>query len=103
MTWPLDAVRAASDFSVAGLNLKRVVAVTVPQVVPKIYRIPPQHAHTLRLLPVALLMPDKRRFVDALGQDVDGQRRQRDASEPEGAKEPPDDVRRGAGGHGLRQ
>ena len=48
-----------------------------------------------------LLMPDERRFVDALGQDVDSQRRQRDASVPEGAEEPPDDVGRWARGHAM--
>lgn len=100
MTWPSDAVRAASDFSIAGFNLKRIVVVAVPQVVPEISDVPPQHPHPLRLLPVALLMPDEWRFVDALGQDKHAQRRQRDASVPEGAEEPADDVGSGAGGHG---
>ena len=71
----------------------------MPQVVPKVYHIPPQHPHPLRLAPVALLVPDERRFVDALGQDEDAQRRQRDASIPEGAEEPADDVGSWAGGH----
>jgi len=49
---------------------------------------------------VPLLMPDERRLVDALGQDEDAPRRQRDAAEAGGTQEPADDVGRGAGGHG---
>ncbi len=68
--------------------------------VPDVGRVEPHYAHALRLLPVGLLMPDERGFVDALGQDEDAQRWQRDAAETEGSQEPTDDVGRGAGGHG---
>jgi hypothetical protein len=48
---------------------------------------------------VALLMPDERRFVDALGQDEDANRWQADTSVPEGAEEPADRAACGPGCH----
>jgi len=58
---------------------------------------PPRPEH-LVLQPVPLLMPDESAFVDALGQDEDAQRRQRDAAVAECSQKPEDDVWRGAGG-----
>ena len=68
--------------------------------VPEIVQVEPPRPEHLVLEPVPLLMPDERRLVDALGQDEDAQRRQRDAAEAGGTQEPADDVGRGAGGHG---
>ena len=73
--------------------------VAVPQHLVDVRHIEANGVHALVLLPMHLLMPDERRFVDALGQDEHAQRRQRDACEAGGAQEPANDVRRGAGGH----
>lgn len=70
--------------------------------VPEVRDVKPQKPHALVLRPVRLLVPDQPLAVDPLGQDVDADGRQRDASVPEGAEEPANDVGRGAGDHGQK-
>jgi hypothetical protein len=52
-----------------GLNLKRIVSVSMPHGQPNVDQIPPYDAHALRLIPVRLLMPRQPIFVQPLGQD----------------------------------
>jgi hypothetical protein len=50
----------------AGLYLKRILAIAVSKVIPEVGDRPPQYAHALRLLPMALLVSYESLLVHVL-------------------------------------
>jgi hypothetical protein len=73
------------------------VAIPVAQVVPEIGDRPPRQAHAFGLAPVASLVPQQRRVVQALGQNEDAEGRQADAAIGRRRQEQPPQVARRSG------
>jgi hypothetical protein len=73
-------------------DLKRVVVVAVAEVVPEISDGPTQKSHAFGLMPMTLLMQDKRSLRQAVGQNEDAERRQADPAVPCGLQKKSNNV-----------
>jgi len=78
-----------SIFCLSCFDLHRIIPVSVPKRIPKIFQVKADKPHALVLLPVGFFMQSQALVVDALGQDEDAKGWKRDASKAGCTKIPP--------------